>query len=222
MPQMIDGKGKALKDVAVPAAFSGNVSGKTNAIFRAVFRELASPRAGTHSTLKRDEVRGGGRKPWKQKGTGRARQGSIRSPQWRHGGVVFGPQPRSYVSALNKKERKAALLAALSDKFQNGSVTILATDGLVLNKTKEFAALLFGSPKAAKTGVRTLVVFAESELATVGEALSRTGNNVVNAAVTHTGALDIKDIVGYTRLVLTAAANDALVARFAAPEKKSA
>jgi large subunit ribosomal protein L4 len=222
MPQMIDGKGKALKDVAVPAAFSGNVSGKTNAIFRAVFRELASPRAGTHSTLKRDEVRGGGRKPWKQKGTGRARQGSIRSPQWRHGGVVFGPQPRSYVSALNKKERKAALLAALSDKFQNGSVTILATDGLVLNKTKEFAALLFGSPKAAKTGVRTLVVFAESELATIGEALSRTGNNVVNAAVTHTGALDIKDIVGYTRLVLTAAANDALVARFAAPEKKSA
>jgi len=222
MPQMIDGKGKALKDVAVPAAFAGNVSGKTNAIFRAVFRELASPRAGTHSTLKRDEVRGGGRKPWKQKGTGRARQGSIRSPQWRHGGVVFGPQPRSYVSALNKKERKAALLAALSDKFQNGSVTILATDGLALTKTKEFATLLFGSPKAAKTGVRTLVVFAESELATVGEALSRTGNNVVNAAVTHTGALDIKDIVGYARLVLTSAANDALIARFAAPEKKSA
>jgi large subunit ribosomal protein L4 len=129
--------------------------------------------------------------------------------------VVFGPQPRSYVSALNKKERKAALLAALSDKFQNGSVTLLATDGLVLNKTKEFATLLFGSPKAAKTGVRTLVVFAESELATVGESLARTGNNVVNAAVTHTGALDIKDIVGYTRLVLTAAANDALIARFA-------
>jgi len=221
MPQMIDGKGKALKDVAVPAAFAGNVSGKTNAIFRAVFRELASPRAGTHSTLKRDEVRGGGRKPWKQKGTGRARQGSIRSPQWRHGGVVFGPQPRSYVSALNKKERKAALLAALSDKFQNGSVTILTTEGLVLNKTKEFATLLFGSPKAAKSGVRTLVVFAESELATVGESLSRTGNNVVNAAVTHTGALDIKDIVGYTRLVLTTAANDALVARFGKTEKSA-
>jgi large subunit ribosomal protein L4 len=219
MPQVIDAQGKALKDIAVPDAFAGNVSGKTNAIFRAVFRELASPRAGTHSTLKRDEVRGGGRKPWKQKGTGRARQGSIRSPQWRHGGVVFGPQPRSYVSALNKKERKAALLAALSDKFQNGSVTILTTDGLVLNKTKEFATLLFGSPKAAKSGVRTLVVFAESELATVGESLARTGNNVVNAAVTHTGALDIKDIVGYTRLVLTTAANDALVARFGKTEK---
>ena len=221
MPQVIDGKGKVVRDEAVPAAFAGNVSGKTNAIFRAVFRELASPRAGTHSTLKRDEVRGGGRKPWKQKGTGRARQGSIRSPQWRHGGVVFGPQPRSYVSSLNKKERKAALLAALSDKYQNGSVTLLVTDGLVLTKTKEFATLLFGSPKAAKTGVRTLVVFAESELATLGESLARTGNNVVNAAVTHTGALDIKDIVGYTRLVLTAAANDALIARFAISEKSA-
>jgi large subunit ribosomal protein L4 len=219
MPQVIDGKGKALKDVPVPAAFAGNVSGKTNAIFRAVFRELANPRAGTHSTLKRDEVRGGGAKPWKQKGTGRARQGSIRSPQWRHGGVVFGPQPRSYVSALNKKERKAALLAALSDKFQNGSVTLLETDGLALTKTKDFAALIFGTPKAAKSGVRTLVVFAEGELATVGASLARTGNNVVNVGVTHTGALDIKDIVGYTRLVLTTAANDALIARFGKTEK---
>jgi large subunit ribosomal protein L4 len=221
MPQVIDAQGKALNDIAVPDAFAGNVSGKTNAIFRAVFRELASPRAGTHSTLKRDEVRGGGRKPWKQKGTGRARQGSIRSPQWRHGGVVFGPQPRSYVSALNKKERKAALLAALSDKYQNGSVTLLQTDKLDLKKTKDFAVLLFGSPKAAKTGARTLVVFAESELASVGETLARTGNNLTQVGVTHTGALDIKDIVGYTRLVVTAAANDALIARFAKTEKSA-
>jgi large subunit ribosomal protein L4 len=178
-----------------------------------VFRELASPRAGTHSTLKRDEVRGGGRKPWKQKGTGRARQGSIRSPQWRHGGVVWGPQPRSYVSSLNKKERKAALVAALSDKYQTGGVTLLATDGLAIAKTKDFAALIFGSVKAAKSGPRTLVVFAESELASVGENLLRAGANLQYAAVTHTGALDIKDVVGYTRLVLTTAANDALVAR---------
>ena len=221
MPQVIDGKGKALKDVPVPAEFAGNVAGKTNAIFRAVFRELANPRAGTHATLKRDEVSGGGRKPWKQKGTGRARQGSIRSPQWRHGGVVFGPQPRSYVSSLNKKERKAALLAALSDKFQNGSVTLLQTDKLELNKTKEFATLLFGSPKAAKAAARTLVVFAESELAGVGEALVRTGGNLAKVGITHTGALDIKDVVGYERLVLTAAANDALVARYAASEKSA-
>jgi large subunit ribosomal protein L4 len=213
MPNVIDAKGKIVREEAVPAAFSADVSGKSNAIFRAVFRELASPRAGTHSTLKRDEVRGGGKKPWKQKGTGRARQGSIRSPQWRHGGVVWGPQPRSYVSSLNKKERKAALLAAVSDKFQSGGVTLLATDGLAIEKTKDFATLIFGSPKAAKTGARTLVVFAESELATVGEKLLRTGANLQFAAVTHTGALDIKDVVGYTRLILTTAANDALVAR---------
>jgi large subunit ribosomal protein L4 len=219
MPNVIDGTGKALKDVAIPAPFSIDVTNKTNAIFRAVFRELASPRAGTHSTLKRDEVRGGGRKPWKQKGTGRARQGSIRSPQWRHGGVVFGPQPRSYVSSLNKKERKAALRVALADKYQNGDVTLLDTANLSLVKTVDFATLIFGSVKAAKTGVRTLVVFAESELATVGEALIRTGNNIQLAGITHTGALDIKDIVGYTRLVLTTAANDALVARCALAEK---
>src|SRR5580700_8499392 len=165
MPNVIDASGKVVRDVQTPAAFAKDYSEKSHTIFRAVYRELASPRAGTASTKKRDEVRGGGRKPWKQKGTGRARQGSIRSPQWRHGGVVFGPQPRSYVSALNKKERKAAMLAALSDKFQNGSVTLLQTDKLAVTKTKELATLLFGSPKAAKTGVRTLVVFAESELA---------------------------------------------------------
>jgi large subunit ribosomal protein L4 len=213
MPNVIDAKGKIVREEAVPAAFSGDVSTKANAIFRAVFRELASPRAGTHSTLKRDEVRGGGKKPWKQKGTGRARQGSIRSPQWRHGGVVWGPQPRSYVSSLNKKERKAALLAALSDKYQTGGVDLLATDGLDIVKTKDFATLIYGSPKAAKTGARTLVVFAESELATLGDNLMRAGANLQYAAVTHTGALDIKDVVGYTRLVLTTAANDALVAR---------
>jgi large subunit ribosomal protein L4 len=221
MAQVIDAKGKVVREQETPAPFSGPTDGKANAIYRAVFRELANPRAGTASTKKRDEVRGGGRKPWRQKGTGRARQGSIRSPQWRHGGVVFGPQPRSYVSALNKKERKAALLAALSDKYQNGSVTLLETDKLDLKKTKDFAVLLFGTPKAAKTGVRTLVVFAESELASVGEALARTGNNLTQVGVTHTGALDIKDIVGYTRLVVTAAANDALIARFAKTEKSA-
>ena len=221
MPNVIDHSGKVLRDEAVPAAFSGDVASKGNAIFRAVFRELASPRAGTHSTLKRDEVSGGGRKPWKQKGTGRARQGSIRSPQWRHGGVVFGPQPRSYVSSLNKKERKAALLAALSDKYQSGGVTLLATDGLAITKTKDFAAMLFGNAKAAKTGVRTLIVFAEDESTTVGAQLVRGGGNLQKVAVTHTGALDIKDVVGYTRLILTTAANDALVAKLAKTEKSA-
>jgi large subunit ribosomal protein L4 len=212
MPSVINAQGAVVRDEAVPAAFSADVAGKANAIFRAVFRERANPRSGTHSTLKRDEVSGGGRKPWKQKGTGRARQGSIRSPQWRHGGVVFGPQPRSYVSSLNKKERRAALIAALSDRFQNGAVTLMQADGFALTKTKEFATLLFGSPKAAKTGDSTLVVYAASEAATVGERLERVGANLPNVAVTHTGALDIKDVVGFSRLILTTAASDDLVA----------
>jgi large subunit ribosomal protein L4 len=214
MAQVIDAQGKVVREVATPAPFSGDVSKKANAVFRAVFRELANPRAGTASTKKRDEVRGGGKKPWKQKGTGRARQGSTRSPQWAHGGVVFGPQPRSYVTSLNKKERRVAMIAALADKFQNGGVTVLDTAGLALSKTKAFATLIFGSPKAAKTGTRTLVVFATSELAEVGESLRRAGANLERVAVTHTGELDVKDVVGYSRLVLTTAAHDTLVGKY--------
>src|SRR5271166_3423821 len=143
MPNVIDSTGKVVRDVQTPAAFTKDYSEKNHTIFRAVYREQASPRAGTASTKKRDEVAGGGRKPWKQKGTGRARQGSIRSPQWRHGGVTFGPQPRSYVGALNKKERKLAFVAALSDRFRNGAVTVLDASSFSLTKTAEFATLLF-------------------------------------------------------------------------------
>ena len=219
MAQVIDAKGKVVRELETPAAFSGPTDGKANAIYRAVFRELANPRAGTASTKKRDEVRGGGRKPWRQKGTGRARQGSIRSPQWAHGGVVFGPQPRSYISSLNKKERRAAMRAALSDKFQTGGVTVLDTTSLDLTKTKALATLLFGSPKAAKTGTRTLVVFATDELASVGTSLRRTGANLPRVAVTHTGELDVKDVVGIARLVLTTAAHDALVGKYTQESK---
>ncbi|MFY9780247.1 MAG: 50S ribosomal protein L4 [Candidatus Baltobacteraceae bacterium] len=206
MPAVIDPKGATVRQEPVPAAFAGGAPSQRNAMFRAVFRELANPRAGTASTLRRDEVSGGGRKPWKQKGTGRARQGSTRSPQWRHGGVAFGPKPRSYVISLNKKERRGALRAALADRFASGSVTILETEGFDLTKTRDLAALLFGSPKAAKKGPRTLVVFAPGEAEGVGAVLVRIGANLERVAVTHTGALDVKDVLGYARLVLTSAA----------------
>jgi large subunit ribosomal protein L4 len=215
MATVIDAKGATVGDKAIPAAFSQSGEIKKNSMFRAVFRELSNPRAGTASTLRRDEVRGGGRKPWKQKGTGRARQGSTRSPQWRHGGVVFGPKPRKYIVSLNKKERKAAFRAALSDRFASNSVTVLATDGFDLTKTRDMAALLFGSPKLAKSGPRTLVVFAESELGGIGDTLLRIGNNLEKVGVTHTGALDVKDVLGYARLVLTTAALEYLESRFA-------
>ena len=219
MPSVIDAKGATVREEPTPAVFTADVSGKRNAMFRAVFRELANPRAGTASTKRRDEVSGGGRKPWRQKGTGRARQGSTRSPQWRHGGVVFGPKPRSYETSLNKKERRAALHAALSDRFQAGAVSVLATDGFALEKTRDFAALLFGSAKAAKTGARTLVVFAGSEADGVGATLERIGRNLERVAVTHTGALDIKDVLGYARLVLTTAALEHLSSAFAKKEQ---
>jgi large subunit ribosomal protein L4 len=220
MPNVIDAKGAAVRDEAVPAAFAARDEAKTNAMFRAVFRELSNPRAGTASTKRRDEVSGGGKKPWRQKGTGRARQGSTRSPQWRHGGVVFGPKPRTYIVSLNKKERKGALRAALADRFASDSVTVLSTDGFDLEKTRDLATLLFGSPRAAKSGPRTLVVYAEGESAGVGATLVRIGRNLGRVAVTHTGALDVKDVLGYARLVLTNAALDHLSSSFEPAAKK--
>lgn len=208
MPNVIDSTGKVVRDVQTPDAFTKDYTKKAHTIFRAVYRELSSPRAGTASTKKRDEVAGGGRKPWKQKGTGRARQGSIRSPQWRHGGVVFGPQPRSFKSDLNKKERKLAFIAALSDRFKNDAVTVLELGDFSLSKTSEFATLVFGSAKAAKNGPATLVVTAIGE--TNADALSRVARNLTKVAVTDTGALDVKDVLRFERIIFTAQAFAAL------------
>ena len=204
MPQVIDLNGKIVREEPVPEILGRDYDDKQHAIFRAVFRELANPRAGTSSTKKRDEVSGGGRKPWRQKGTGRARQGSIRSPQWRHGGVVFGPQPRSYVTGLNKKERRAAFLAVLADRFRNGAVTVLDAGDFTISKTGDFAALLFGGSKAAKKAPSTLVVHGRDERA--ASALQRVGGNIKKVGITNTGALDVKDVLRFNRLVFTAEA----------------
>src|SRR5580704_15184743 len=156
MPNVIDATGNVVREVASPDLFERDFAANLDVVYRAVHREFANPRAGTASTKKRDEVAGGGRKPWRQKGTGRARQGSIRSPQWRHGGVVFGPQPRSYVESLNKKERRLAFIAALADRFQSDAVTVLDSSEFPIEKTGAFAKLLFGSAKAARVGPKTL------------------------------------------------------------------
>lgn len=210
MPNVIDSTGKVVREVQAPAVFDKDFNEKLHVVYRAVHRELANPRAGTASTKKRDEIAGGGRKPWKQKGTGRARQGSIRSPQWRHGGVVFGPQPRSYVESLNKKERRLAFVAALADRFRNGAVTLLDATDFNIVKTGDFAKLLFGSAKEAAKGPTTLIVCGTGEKH--GDAIARVSANLRRVGVTHSGALDVKDVLRYERLVFTTAAYDALTA----------
>lgn len=212
MPSLIDGKGAVVRDVEIPEIFV-NAQRPLHTLFRAVHRELANARAGTASTKKRDEVAGGGKKPWRQKGTGRARQGSIRSPQWRHGGVVFGPRRRSYGEDLNKKERRAALIAALADRFQNDAVTLLDASAFAPEKTAECARVLFGDGNAAKKRPKTLLVHARGE--SNAEAIARAARNLPALAVTNDGALDVKDVLRFERLVLTMKAHEAILARLA-------
>jgi large subunit ribosomal protein L4 len=213
MPNVIDATGKVVREVSSPAIFDADSTAKVHVIYRAVHRELANARAGTASTKKRDEVSGGGRKPWKQKGTGRARQGSIRSPQWRHGGVAFGPQPRSFVESLNKKERRVAFVAVLAERSRAGAVTLLDADEFPLTKTAEFATLLFGGSKAAKNGPSTLIICTRGDANR--DAIVRIGRNLQRVAVTDDGALDVKDVLRFERLVFTVSAYDAVVGRLA-------
>ncbi len=219
MANVINATGAVVGERTVPEIFQGDFSDKLSVIYRAVHREFANPRAGTASTLKRDEVRGGGRKPWRQKGTGRARQGSIRSPQWRHGGVVFGPQPRSYVESLNKKERKLAFVAALADRFRNDAVTLLDAADFNIAKTAGFAKLLFGDTKAARNGPMTLVVCSVDEPHAV--AIERVSRNLQRVGLTHDGALDVKDVLRYERLIFTTAAYDAIAERLSDKQGES-
>ncbi|MBV8197300.1 MAG: 50S ribosomal protein L4 [Candidatus Eremiobacteraeota bacterium] len=218
MPDVIDFNGKVIGSAPVPA-LPKTESERLDVIFRAVHREFANARAGTASTKKRDEIAGGGRKPWRQKGTGRARQGSIRSPQWRHGGVVFGPQPRSFVERLNKKERRHAFLAALAERFANDAVTLLDPKDFALSKTREMAALLFGSAKAARQGPATLLVCRRDE--PQAAEIARLAKNLQRAAVTDDGALDVKDVLRFERLIFTVGAFDALRERLELDKEQS-
>lgn len=208
MPNVIDAAGNVVGERRPPEIFENEFDAKLSVVFRAVHREFANPRAGTASTRKRDEVAGGGRKPWRQKGTGRARQGSIRSPQWRHGGVVFGPRPRSFVEALNKKERRVAFIAALADRFRNDAVALFEVGDFGIGKTAAFAKVLFGSTKSARNGPKTLIVCRRDE-PHAGE-IERVSRNLQRVAVTDEGALDVKDVLRFERLFFTTAAYEAL------------
>src|SRR5437667_2064108 len=137
--------GKDIGELSLPDSVFG-VEPSIPLIHQAVTTEEANSRQGTADTKTRGEIRGGGRKPWRQKGTGRARQGSTRAPHWRHGGVVFGPHPRSYVKALPKKMRHGALRSALSAKVADGEVIGIDQFSLAEPKTKLAAAALSRLP----------------------------------------------------------------------------
>ena len=167
------------------------------AVHEVVVAQLANRRQGTQSALTRTEVSGGGKKPWRQKGTGRARQGSTRSPQWRHGGVVFAPKPRDYRIVVNKKVRRLAMKSALTDKVLNNNFIVLDTLELSAPKTKEMAAVL----KNLGVEKKALVV-----TEAVNGTMVRASNNIPTVKTTEVGTLNVYDIVNAEKAIVTKAA----------------
>ncbi len=168
-----------------------------------VVAALAGRRAGTHSTKTRGEVSGGGRKPWRQKGTGRARQGSIRSPQWAGGGVAHGPQPRSHDQRVNKKMRKGALRSALTDTLSSGKLAIVSEFAFDEPKTGRAAAIL----DALSLVGRVLVVLAEPS---ENGAIEKSFRNIRSVKVAFAGGLGTYDLLLADRVLFTVAALDVL------------
>ena len=161
---------------------------------QAVVRQLSNERLGTHATKTRGMVRGGGRKPWKQKGTGRARQGSIRAPQWRGGGIVFGPVPRSYAYKLNKKVRRLALKSALSTKVVANDIVVLDQLAFEAPKTKEMIKVLGALNITSKALVVTAEENAVVELST---------RNIPGVKVLSVSQINVLDLLDATKLVIT-------------------
>jgi large subunit ribosomal protein L4 len=166
-------------------------------LFDAVMMQRASLRQGTHKVKTRSEVRGGGRKPWRQKGTGRARQGSIRSPQWRGGGIVFGPSPRSYAYKLPKKVRRLAIKSALSTKVLEQNILVLEDLALNAIKTKDMVAVLQGLSVQKKV----LIVTAD-----LNENVALSARNIPGATVIAANEVNVLDVLHHDTLIMTKAA----------------
>ena len=188
--------GKQVGEIELPEAVFG-IEPNAAVVHEAVKNHLANKRQGTQSALTRAEVSGGGRKPWRQKGTGRARQGSTRAPQWTHGGIVFAPKPRSYSYSLNKKEKRLALKSVLSAKASEQAVVVIDEIKMDAPKTKEFAAFL----KAVGCNTKTLVVTAAAD-----QNVIRSGRNIAGCAVTFANLLNTYDVLNADKLVVDQAA----------------
>lgn len=166
-------------------------------LFEAVIMQRASLRQGTHKTKVRSEVSGGGRKPWRQKGTGRARQGSIRSPQWRGGGTVFGPVPRSYSYKLPKKVRRLAIKSALSSKVLESNILVLESLAFDAPKTKEFKGVL----NALSVDSKALIVTANLD-----ENVALSARNIPGVTVLTADGVNVLDVLNHDKLIMTKAA----------------
>ena len=180
--------------------FGGRV--KTDLIWEAVVQENAAERRGTHATKNRALVSGSGKKPWRQKGTGRARVGEIRNPLWRKGGTVFGPQPRSYDYALPRKVKLGALRSAIAAKLADGTLTVVdKLDAASDKKTKSTAAML---KKLGATG-KTLVIDVNH-----GEAFTLTARNIAGVTLKASGRVTARDVIDTDRVIATKAALEKL------------
>lgn len=188
--------GEQVGEIELSEAVFG-ITPNESVVHDVVKNHLANKRQGTQSALTRAEVSGGGRKPWRQKGTGRARQGSTRAPQWTHGGIVFAPKPRDYSYTLNKKVRRLALKSALSDKAARQNIVVIDAIRVDAPKTREFAAFL----KAVNVTGKALVVTAEADTNVV-----KSGRNIPGCQVTFANLINVYDIVNAKQLVLDKAA----------------
>ena len=189
---------KVVKSVELSDAVFG-IEPNQQAIYDAVLVYQAGNRQGTHATLTRSNVSGGGKKPFRQKGTGRARQGSTRATQWRHGGIAFGPQPRDYGYKLNRKVRKLALRSALSEKVKENSCTLVENLNMEEAKTKKAVAIL----NAFKFERKTLFV---ADMAEDFDNAYIAMRNIPNAVVVTVGDLNVYDIMNADNIVMTEAA----------------
>ena len=192
-------EGKEVGSIELNDAVFG-VEVNEHLVHMAVVNQLANNRQGTQSAKTRSEVSGGGRKPWRQKGTGHARQGSTRSPQWTGGGVVFAPKPRDYSFKMNKKEKRIALLSALSSKVADNKIVVLDAFNLDEVKTKKFAEVM------SNLKVDKALVVIEGE----NKNVVLSGRNIPTVKVSATNEINTYDVLKYETLVVTKAAVEKL------------
>ena len=185
-------EGKEVGTIELSDAVFG-VEVNEHLVHLAVVQQLANNRQGTQKAKTRSEVSGGGRKPWRQKGTGHARQGSTRAPQWRHGGVVFAPVPRDYSFKLNRKEKRAALKSALTDRTASGKLIVLDELKFEAPKTKEFVKVLDNLKVAGKALV---VIDADQNVV-------RSANNVQGVKTAYTNTINVYDVMNAQTVILT-------------------